>query len=139
MKNAQQVVQKYQSRVAGAGTDYANGVASPKRDWLQAFTAAQPRMQAGLQQAIASGKIVRRAQQKGGTQNWQQKAASKGARNYVAAAADAAAGYQSAVDKVLAAGESASKAAASMPDTTIEQRMARAVAAMKAIHDYWGK
>lgn len=137
MKNAATVVQKFQTRVASAGTDYANGVATPKRDWLSAFTAAQPRMQAGLQAAIASGKIVRRAQQKGGTQNWQSKAAGKGARNYVAAAADAAAGYQAVVDKVLQAGEIASKVAQAMPDTTIEQRIARSAAAQMAVSKAW--
>ena len=137
-KDANTILQKYQTRVAGAGTDYVNGVQSPKRDWLQAFTAAQPRMQAGLQAAIASGKIVRRAQAKGGTANWQQKAASKGARNYTAAAADAAKGYAEQLPKIQQAADAARAAANALPDTTIEQRMQRAIAAMTATSKVWG-
>jgi len=139
MKDAGKVVQKFQTAVAGAGAAYADGVASPKKDWLSAYTAAQPRMQAGLQAAIAAGKPLKGAQASGGTGNWQQKASTKGARNYTAAAADAATGYAAKVDKVLQAGEAARRAANALPDTTIDQRMQRAVAAMKAVHDHWGR
>lgn len=138
-KTVQQITAKYQSRVAGAGPDYAAGVQNPKSDWLTAYGAAQARMAQGLQAAITAGKPLKRAQAAGGTQNWQQKAASKGARNYAAAAADAAAGYQAVADKVISAGEAARQAAKSLPGTTIEQRMQKATAAMKATHEFWNK
>lgn len=138
-KSVQQVVQKYQSRVAGAGSEYAAGVNNPKRDWLTAYANAQNRMAAGLQAAIAAGKPLKKAQASGGTQNWQTKAAQKGARNYASSATDAANGYSQVADKILAAGDAARAAASAMPDTTIEQRLQRALAAMKATSQYWNK
>lgn len=138
-KDRSRVIKKYQDRVASSGPEYANGVQNPKADWLASYTAAQPRMAAGLQAALAAGTPVKQAQAKGGTANWQSKAADKGARNYAAAAPDAAKGYEQTVDKVLAAGDAARSAAAKMPNTTYEQRKARAAAAMDAIHNHWKK
>jgi hypothetical protein len=138
-KDASKVVAKFQQRVASAAPDYAAGVQNPKTDWLTAYKAAQPRMIAGLQAAIASGRMGKQAEAKGGTPNWQNKAANKGARNYAASAADAAAGYSAKVDKVLAAGEAARDAAKNMPNTTQDQRLQRALAAMKAISKAWNK
>jgi uncharacterized membrane protein YkoI len=138
-KDASKVVSKFQQRVASAAPDYTAGVQNPKTDWLAAYKASQARMAAGLQAAIASGKMAKQAEAKGGTANWQNKAANKGARNYAASAADAAAGYSAKVDKVLAAGEAARNAAKNMPNTTQDQRLQRALAAMKAVSDAWKK
>lgn len=138
-KDRSRVLNKYRNRVAGAAQEYADGVANPKADWLNSYTKAQPRMQAGIQKAIAEGRMVKGANKSGGTSNWQAKAQGKGARNYTQSADDAAKGYEGALDKVLGAGDAARQAVANMPDTTIEQRIARAAAAMKAISDYHKK
>ncbi len=136
-KSSTQIVQKFQRGVSAAGPDYAAGVQNPKADWLAAFTAAQPRMAAGLQQALSEGRAVKRAQAKGGTANWQSKASTKGQRNYVAAAAEAAMGYQAVADKIISAGEAARNAAKAMPNATYEQRKQRALAAMDAVSKAW--
>lgn len=138
-KDRNRVLNKYKNRVSGAGQEYADGVANPKADWLDQYKKAQPRMQAGIQKAIAEGRMVKGATMSGGTGNWQEKAKNKGSRNYTSSADDAAKGYEAAIDKVLAAGDAARAAVANMPNTTIEQRIARAAAAMKAISDHHKK
>jgi hypothetical protein len=45
--------------------------------------------------------------------------------------------YSKVAADILAAGESARNAANALPDTSIEERFQRAIAAMRAIHDYW--
>lgn len=136
-KDVNRVIAKFQQRVAGAGEEYAAGVNNPTRDWLQAYQKAQPRMKQALQDAIAKDAMVKGAQKSGGTANWQSKAADKGARNYAASATDAAAGYAAKASMVMEAGEAARRATEGMPDTTLEQRIAKSAAAQKAIAAYW--
>lgn len=136
-KDVNRVVAKFQARVAASGDEYAAGVNAPNRDWLQAYQKAQPRMKQALQDAIAKDKFVKGAQASGGTANWQQSAASKGARNYAAAATDAATNYAKKADLVMQAAQAAQKATEGMPDTTFEQRQQKSLAAQKAIHDFW--
>lgn len=138
-KTAAQIAAKYQRGVQAAGPDYAAGVQNPKKDWAQQMTAAQPRMVAGLQKAIANGDILKGVQKSGGSQNWQQKAATKGARNYSASAADAGQAYSNVAQKIVDAGQAASNAASGLPNATREQREARAIAAMRAISKAHGK
>jgi len=131
-----QVVQKYQRGVANAAPDYAAGVENPSRSWSQATIAGASRWQAGVQLAAADGRFSRGVQA-AGDQKWQQAASTKGAQRYAAAAQDAAQGYAAVVAKVMAAGAEARRAAASLPNTTIEQRIARAAASMRASSAYW--
>lgn len=138
-KDVNRVIQKFQTRVAASGDEYAAGVQNPKKDWMQAYTQGQTRMKAALQDAIAKDKFVKGAQAAGGSQNWQDKASSKGARNYSASATDAAANYANKAQLVIQAGEAARKATDGMPDTTMEQRLQKAAVAAKAISDFWSK
>lgn len=136
-KNAADIAAKYQSRVAGAGADYAKGVQSPRRDQYTAFAAAESRMAAGTQKALAEHKAVKNAQKKGGTVRWQQAAQTKGAQNYSASATYAAQGYAAVADKVISAGEAARAAANAMPADTLDQRIARSAAAQRATSKHW--
>lgn len=136
-KDVNRVIAKFQARVAGAAEEYAAGVQNPAVDWMTAYTKAQPRMKQAIQEAIAKDKFVTGARKAGGTQNWQNKAVEKGARNYAAASQDAAAGYAEKAQMVIEAGEAARKATEGMPDTTLEQRIAKSAAAQKAIAAYW--
>lgn len=136
-KDPNRVIAKFQARVAGASEEYAAGVNNPNRDWLQAYNKAQPRMKQALQDAIAKDAFSKGAAKSGGTANWQAKAADKGARNYAASAQDAAVGYAAKASMVIEAGEVARRAVEAMPDTTVEQRIARSAAAQKAIAGYW--
>lgn len=136
-KDVNRVIAKFQSRVAGAGDEYLAGVQDPSRDWMTAYQKAQPRLKQALQEAISKDAFVKGAQKSGGTNNWQEKAIKKGAQNYTAAATTAAEEYAKKVQMVLEAGEAARKATEGMPDTTLEQRIAKSVAAQKAIAAYW--
>lgn len=131
------ILQKYQNGVAGGGAAYAAGVQNPKSDWLQAYTASQQRMVTGMQQAISEGRMQKGAQASGGTQNWQTKASSKGARNYAGAAQDAANAYAQKLPQIMSAAAAAQAAAKSMPNGTIEQRIARSAAAQLATSKFW--
>jgi len=137
-KTADQIAAKYQRGVAGAGQDYANGVQNPSRSWAQATAAGAARWSQGIQAAIANGSF-----QKGvsaaGDAKWQNAAVNKGANHYTAAAADAASAYAGVAGKIMAAAQAAQSAATAMPNATLDQRLARATAAMRAISQAWGK
>ena len=135
-KTPEQIAEKYQRRVAGAGQDYAQGVQSPSRDWAQATAAAEPRWKAALQEAMSAGRFARGVA-KAGTPKWQEAASTVGAERYVAAAPRAAAAFAAQAGKIMQAGSAARDAAGRLPNTTKEQRIQRAVAAMNAVSDYW--
>ena len=135
-KTPEQIAEKYGRRVAGAGQDYASGVQSPSRDWASATAAAEPRWKASLQEAMSSGAFARGVSA-AGSAKWQERAATVGAQRYVAAAPEAAARYAAVAGKVMQAAGAARDAANRLPNTTQEQRLQRAMAAMKATSSYW--
>jgi len=131
-----QIAAKYQRGVAGAAQDYALGVQNPARSWSQATVAGQDRWRQGVQDAIASGSFAAGVQ-KAGDAKWQQRAAGRGAQNYSAAANDAAAAYAAVAQNIVAAAQAARSAASSMPNATIEQRIARSAAAQRAVSQFY--
>lgn len=135
-KSPEQIAAKFQRRIQGATQDYQEGVQNPSRDWAEATQAGQKRWEAGLQQAMAEGKFARGVRA-AGSAKWQQNAASKGAQRFSASAQDAAASYRQKAGQVMEAAERARQAANALPNTTFEERMARAHAAAKASRDYW--
>jgi hypothetical protein len=134
-KTPQQIAEKYQRGVAGAGNDYATGVQSPNKSWASATQASAARWGAGIQQAIQA-KSFETGVQKAGDQKWQTNALNKGAQRYTAAAGDAAAAYAQVADRVMGAAAAAQAAVANMPNTSLEQRLARSAAAARAISAY---
>lgn len=138
-KSAAQISAKYQRGVAGAGQSYTEGVQNPKRDQLQAFIAAEQRMNAGIQQSIQEHRAVKNAQAKGGTQKWQQNALAKGATNYANSAQYAAQAFGAVADKIASAGAAGAAAAAAMPNATYADREQRMLANARAIRKAWGK
>lgn len=137
-KTAEQIAEKYGRRVAGAGADYAAGVQAPSRPWAQATIASEPRWKAGITEAI-SKKSFTRGVQKAGDAKWQERASTIGASRYTAAAPEAASAYAAVAGQIMQAGNAARQAAQAMPNATLEQRLQRAVAAMKATSDFWGR
>jgi hypothetical protein len=135
-KDAATIVEKYTRGVAGAGADYAAGVQNPSRPWAAATQQGAKRWAAGIQKAISDGSF-----QKGvaaaGDAKWQQNAATKGAQRYQGAAAEAGQAYAAIAQRVVAAGQAARNAVASMPDETQEQRLQRAISAMRATSNAW--
>ena len=135
-KTPEQIIEKYQRNVSAAGQDYTAGVLSPSRDWAQSTAAAEPRWKASLQEAMAKGKFGRGVA-KAGTPKWQEAASTVGAERYIAAAPRAAQQFAAQAGKIIQAGNAAREAAGRLPNTTKEQRIQRAVAAMNAVSAFW--
>lgn len=76
--------------------DYVQGVQNPRKDWQQATAAAAANQAAGVQAAIAE-KRFEKGVTKAGTGKWQQKAATKGQRNFGPGVQDAANDYQAGI------------------------------------------
>jgi len=85
--------------------------------------------------ALQEGRHLRGAQAK--ADRWRNRVVSVGAQRFTQAAQVAAEEYSKVAADILAAGESARNAANALPDTSLEERLQRAMAAMRAIHDYW--
>ncbi len=135
-KSPEQIAEKYQRGVAGAGGDYSAGVQNPSRSWSQATQAGEGRWQAGIQQAIQN-KSFSRGVSKAGDAKWQANALQKGAQRYQAAAGEAAQEYAKVSGKIMSAAAAAQSAVASMPDETLDQRIARSAAAQRAVSSAW--
>lgn len=136
-KTPEQIAEKYQRGVAGAGQDYAAGVQNPSRSWSQAAQQGEKRWAAGVQNAIANKKFGRGVQAAGDAK-WQQNALNKGAQRYQAAAGEAASAYAQVAGRIMGAAAAAQSAVANMPNETQEQRIQRASAAMRAVSGHWG-
>jgi len=136
-KSADRVLTKYRQRIAASGAEYEAGVASPKKSWSGAYRDASERMKAELLAALQAGKHIQGVEAVGDA-GWATAAKTKGSPHFTAAADTAAKEYGKVVGDVLSAGDAASKAAGALPQTTYEQRKARAGAAMDAIHQFWG-
>lgn len=135
-KTPEQISEKFQRGVQGASADYQAGVQNPTRSWSQATQAGAARWRAAIQEAIVQNKF-QRGVQAAGDQKWQQNALNQGAQRYSAAAATAAAAYQQVAGQIMSAAAAAQAAVANMPNETQEQRLARAVAAMRAVSQSW--
>lgn len=137
-KTADQIIAKYQQGVAGGAQYYTEGVQNPSRPWASSTQQGAKRWASGIQQAIQNGSFAKGVAA-AGDQKWQQAAISKGAQRYSAAANDAAQAYAGVAAKIMAAGQAAQSAVASMPDDTLEARIARSAVAQRAISKAWGR
>ncbi len=135
-KTADQIIEKYQRGVAGAGNDYALGIQNPSRPWASATQAGAARYEAGVQQAIQEKRFQKGVSQAGDAK-WQEGALNKGVQRYSAAAGDAAQAYAQVAGQVMSAAAAAQSAVASMPDSTLDQRIARSAAAQRAVSSAW--
>lgn len=81
----QDVYTKWSQRVQGSQQYYVQGVQNSK-DWAAGAVAAAPARDAGIQQAIADGRIDRGIQRKG-TAGWRADTLAKGPQNWSAAVA----------------------------------------------------
>ena len=135
-KTADQIIEKYQRGVSGAGNDYALGIQNPSRPWASATQAGAARYEAGVQQAIQEKRFQKGVSQAGDAK-WQEAALNKGVQRYSAAAGDAAQAYAQVAGQVMSAGAAAQSAVANMPDSTLDQRIARSAAAQRAVSAAW--
>jgi hypothetical protein len=135
-KTPEQIAEKYQRGVSGAGSDYAAGVQNPSRSWAEATRNSEGRWWNGLQEAQSERRFSAGIQ-RAGDAKWQQNALEKGQARYTQAASQAASAYRQVAGDIMAAAERSRAAAASMPGDTQDQRIQKAVAAMKATSDFW--
>ncbi len=135
-KSAEQIIEKYQRGVAGAGGDYAAGVQNPSRPWAAATQKGAARWQAGIQKAIQE-KAFEKGVAQAGDAKWQQNALNKGAQRYSAAAGEAAQEYAAKAGQIMSAAASAQSVVANMPNETLDQRIARSAAAQRAVSNAW--
>lgn len=124
-KSVQDATTKWQQRVAQSGQFYTQGVQNPNVDWAGAAVAAASRRNAGLQRAIADGRIDAGIQ-RAGTAKWRQGAVNKGAQNWATNTPKAAPAYSQGLTRVYGYFNAADAAVSNMPRDTREQRIARA-------------
>lgn len=131
-KSIQDAVSKWQTRVAASGQFYQQGVSNPNVDWAGPAVAAADRRNAGLQRAIAEGRIDAGIQ-RAGTAKWRSGAQSKGVAAWTANTPKAAPLYQQGLTKVYGYFNAADAAVANMPRTTRAERIARAGAFLESV------
>jgi len=135
-KSVDMVVEKYRRRIAAAGPDYRYGIENPIRPWVEGYAASSERMKAELQKALSEGRHLKGARDKGQAR-WEQKVKAVGVDRFTSAAAIAAENYSKVAGEIMAAAEAARAAAAKLPNVTLEDRLNRAIAAMRAISEHW--
>lgn len=124
-KSVSDAVAKWQQRVSQSGQFYTAGVQNPGVDWAGPAVAAGARRDAGLQQAMADGRIDAGIQ-RAGTAKWRANAISKGAQAWTTNTPKAAPAFSAGLQRVYGYFNAADQAVASMPRDTREQRIARA-------------
>lgn len=133
-------VSQWQTRVGQSGQRYTAGV-QRATGWAAAAIAAGPRRDAGLQAAIADGRIDAGIQRTGDA-GWKSRTLAVGQQNWTAAVAKAGDRMAAGLQKVYSMLDAAAAATANIDTTTLEGRlekarvhaltMAQQAAAMKA-------
>lgn len=116
MKTASQAADKYQRRVTQAGPDYTAGIQNAG-SWVEGATAAASRRNAGLQQAIADGRIDRGIVAKGDG-GWKNAALAKGPQNYTASVQNARPKYEQGMTRAMQYQQAAAAATANIDTST---------------------
>jgi len=86
------IAEKWATVTPLRATDYATGVANPRRSWAQATVAAADSYTAGVQQAIQRGSFASGVK-KAGDDKWLRKATVNGVRNWGPGVAEAKGDY----------------------------------------------
>ncbi|MBV6438299.1 MAG: hypothetical protein AELANPGJ_03600 [Anaerolineae bacterium] len=136
-KTAQQIVQKYERGMQGAGENYRQGIQNPSRDWAQGLQNSKQKMITGFQQAMSDGKFDAGVQRTG-TAGWKQKTLDK-AGNYSGAVQRAVAGYQAQAQNIAAVSAEVSQTVNAMPNATLDQRLERMRANALGIREAWNR
>jgi len=133
MKTAQQARARYASRVTQAGPDYTAGIQNAS-SWVEGALNAKARRDAGLQQAIADGRIDAGIQNVGDA-GWKSKTLAKGPTNYTQSVATAGPAYEQGMQKAMQFQQAAQAATASMDTSTRAGRIAKMAAYVNAVAD----
>lgn len=128
---AQQWLQDWGNGLSGAGARIKAGVQRVNVAPGVSAAAKEQQMLNGVTQAITSGRWSRKVQEVS-LQQWQDSMANKGVANIGAGVSQAQKNKVGQITKMLADNDAAVQAVANMPTDTIDQRMAKAVAFMRA-------
>jgi len=131
-KTIAEAVSKWATRVAQSGPFYQAGVQNPQVDWAGPAVAAADRRNAGLQAAIASGRIDAGIQ-RAGTAKWRANTLAKGVSAWTTNTPKAAPQFQAGLTKVYQYFTQADAAVANMPTTTRQDRVSKASAFLLAV------
>lgn len=115
----------------GAGARIKAGVAQVQVAPGQSAAAKSDKMLAGVMESVTSGRWARNVSAVSLTQ-WQDSMANKGVANISAGVAQAQKNKVASITKMLQDNDSAVAAVANMPTDTLEQRIAKANAFMRA-------
>ena len=135
VKSIDRTVKKWKERVSVAGDEYAEGVKNPTKDWETRTSAAESRYENELRTSIADkrfGKGVKSA----GTAKWRDRIEKVGLDRWAPGVAAAGPIFEAEMRDVLAFEDTLQKKILAMPDTTIEQRIARNNAWIKGMGLY---
>lgn len=116
MKTASQAADKYQRRVTQAGPDYTAGVQGAG-SWVEGATAAANRRNAGLQQAIADGRIDAGIVRKGDA-GWKAATLAKGPTNYTNSVQNARPKYEAGMNRAMQYQQAAAAATGNIDTST---------------------
>jgi len=131
-KSVAQSSEKWKRRTSAAAQDYKDGIANAT-GWSEKATQAKARRDAGLQQAIADGRIdagIRRV----GDQGWKNAAMAKGPTNWTTGVANSGNKYADGMQRASSDQAAADAAVAGMDTSTVEGRVAMAAARALAVH-----
>lgn len=132
VKSLEDTASKWKQRAAESGSYYQSGVENPTKDWEAQTKKGAARYKAELAKAMAEGRFEKGVA-KAGTAKWKKGATEKGTARWAQGVAAAEDEYRAAMGSVLAIEESLQKTIQGMPDTTLEQRIARSAAWQKAM------
>lgn len=122
-KSAADAAEKFSRRVSQAGPDYQKGVQNAS-NWAANARAAKARRDAGLQAAIADGRIDAGIDRVGDA-GWKSATLAKGVSNFTAAATKAKDRYAAGYARLLGFLSAAQSATANMDTSTREGRIAK--------------
>lgn len=130
-KTNAEAADRYGKGVGAAGPAYTAGI-QKAGSWVEGSIAASARRDAGLQQAIAEGRINRGIQDKGDAA-WKAAAQGKGAQAYTQSVANARPKYEAGMNRAAAYQQAGDAAVAGMDNSTLEGRLAIMVTRARAV------
>lgn len=137
-KNAQDVADKWASRTAAAGPDYAKGIANTQVNPMELAAAAKDKWLANIQAAAAAGRFED-GLRKVSPQAWKEKAMKKGAPRIAEGVNQAKPRMVTFLNGFLPAQEQVTAQTKQMASTTFEDRVQRAVQQMRGTRELKGR
>ena len=137
-RNPADVANKWASRTAAAGPDYAAGIAATTVNPMELAANAKDKWLANIQQAAARGDYENGLRAVS-AQTWKDKSIKKGAPRIVEGVNQAKPRMTQFLTGFLPAQEQVTTGVKAMPSVTFEDRVARATAQMRGTHELKGR